>query len=77
MKTVVRYAKGGTLYVQNGEYTLQPYDKTKAKKCCKHGTTVNGEGSTATITTSEPKDEAVYCVTCLLELLDHEVGRLN
>ncbi len=77
MKTLVRYSKGGTVYVQNGEYTLQPYDKTKAVRCCKHGITEKGEGGTLTITEYSQNVKGVYCALCVMDLLDREIGRIN
>lgn len=65
------------MYVQNGEYTLQPFGKKRAVKCCKHGTTEKGKGGALIITDNTQEDRGVYCLACVMELLDREVGRLN
>jgi hypothetical protein len=65
------------VYVQNGDYTLQPFNRKKVVKCCKHGTTEHGEGAALIFTDNTQNDRGVYCLACVMELLDREAGRLN
>ena len=65
------------MYVQNGEYALQPFDKKKMVKCCKHGTTEKGEGAALIFTDNTQDDRGVYCMACVMDLLDREIGRIN
>lgn len=77
MKTLVQYTQEGTVYVRNGEYTLVPHGKKKGAKCCKHGTTEGGSGASLIFTDNTQNDRGVYCMACVMELLDRDVGRLN
>lgn len=65
------------MYVRNGEYTLQFFDKKNAVKCCKHGTTEKGKGAAWIFTDNTRNDRGVYCMACIMELLDREIGRIN
>jgi len=77
MKALVQYTQEGVVYVRNGEYTLHPYDKKKGIKCCKHGTTEGGSGAILIFTDYTKTDRGVYCLACVMELLDRDAGRLN
>ena len=77
MKTLVRYTQEGAVYVRNGEYTLQPFDKKKELKSCKHGTIEAGSAPAMIFTNDTTNDRRVYCMTCVMDLLDREVGRID
>jgi len=78
MKTLVRYTKYGAVYVQNGEYTIQSPDLKSEKKCCKHGTAYKEEeGAWLRIADNVTGTVGVYCMSCLIDFLDREIGRIN
>jgi len=78
MKTLVRYTQEGAVYVRNGEYMLHSYDdKKKPARTCKHGTTEAGNAPAMIFTDNTSGIRGVYCMACVMELLDCKVGRID